>query len=576
MNKASSSWTRSQNKCIEVTTQHEISLSDRNKIASPKRDIIIQEKRRQSSKTKHQIGEAKNKIFRRQKIQQQKVNNFALGLEVTKKIGFLVCLIFILLPNETAAAINCRFPPNLQHLCKDSLQQPHKQLITSIVGTKPSEEKNRSITENKRVLRSIRYIPSVSTDFEDPCRRFVFAPACRGVTSKRSNEFGLAPKLSFASKPFLQSNVNPSLEDLKEGLETSEENEVLQDDQIDSETKSDGKTKRSPADDGYIQADLDKRDGALDSFSSFYAPTGKRSDALNSFSSFYVKRNSLEDKRARALDSFSSFYSPGKRSGALDSFSSFYAPSKKSDALDSFSSFYAPSKKNGALDSFSSFYAPAKRNGALDSFSSLYAPSKKSDALDSFSSFYAPSKKNALDSFSSFYAPSKRNGPLDSFSSFYAPSKRSGALDSFSSFYAPSKRNGALDSFSSFYAPSKRNNDGDDDVLGSFSSFYIPQKRFDYGKREDVLQPFSSFYGPAKKRSSKRNSPLDSFSSFYAPSKRSLTDSRQNIGSFSSPVVRRSDVLDSFSSFYGPAKRSLNNIKRRDVLNSFHSFYSPL
>ena len=108
MNKASLYWPRSQDECIEVTTRKEFSLLDRNKFATPKRDIIIEEKRRQSSKTKLQIGEPKNRIFRRQKIQQQRINNVALGLEVTKKIGIFVCLIFILQPIETAAAINCR------------------------------------------------------------------------------------------------------------------------------------------------------------------------------------------------------------------------------------------------------------------------------------------------------------------------------------------------------------------------------------------------------------------------------------------------------------------------------------
>ena len=108
MNKASLYWPRSQDECIEVTTRKEFSLLERNKFATPKRDIIIEEKRRQSSKTKLQIGEPKNRIFRRQKVQQQRINNINLGLEVTKKIGIFVCLIFILLPNETAAAINCR------------------------------------------------------------------------------------------------------------------------------------------------------------------------------------------------------------------------------------------------------------------------------------------------------------------------------------------------------------------------------------------------------------------------------------------------------------------------------------
>ena len=108
MFKASTKCTRSQSECLEFTTRHEISLSDRNKIETPKRDIIIQQKRRPSSKTKHPIGEAKNRIILTQTIPQQKINNIALGLEATKKIGIFVCLIFILLPNEAAAAINCR------------------------------------------------------------------------------------------------------------------------------------------------------------------------------------------------------------------------------------------------------------------------------------------------------------------------------------------------------------------------------------------------------------------------------------------------------------------------------------
>merc|ERR1711902_461974 len=110
---------------------------------------------------------------------------------------------------ETAAAINCRYPSNLQYLCKVSPQHHQNHLVKSHENV-PLKPKTRSLTE------------SASTHFEDPCRRFVFAPACRGVTSKRSNEFGKTPKLSFASKPFLQSNANPSLDDLKEGLETSE------------------------------------------------------------------------------------------------------------------------------------------------------------------------------------------------------------------------------------------------------------------------------------------------------------------------------------------------------------------
>ena len=69
----------------------------------------------------------------------------------------------------------------------------------------------------KKVSRSIKNLPSASTHFEDPCRRFVFAPACRGVTSKRSNEFGKTPELSFPVESYEES----SPENLREDGEVS-------------------------------------------------------------------------------------------------------------------------------------------------------------------------------------------------------------------------------------------------------------------------------------------------------------------------------------------------------------------
>ena len=67
----------------------------------------------------------------------------------------------------------------------------------------------------------MKYLPSASTHFEDPCRRFVFAPACRGVTSKRSNEFGKTPILSFPAEQSEEISDNPSIDGLNESEEVN-------------------------------------------------------------------------------------------------------------------------------------------------------------------------------------------------------------------------------------------------------------------------------------------------------------------------------------------------------------------
>ena len=50
MNGASSPLTQFQEECIELTTRNKISLSYKTKFTTPSRDIIIQEKIRQSEK----------------------------------------------------------------------------------------------------------------------------------------------------------------------------------------------------------------------------------------------------------------------------------------------------------------------------------------------------------------------------------------------------------------------------------------------------------------------------------------------------------------------------------------------
>jgi hypothetical protein len=220
---------------------------------------------------------------------------------------------------------------------EQSAQQKHSQGNFIKSGTNEKQQ-----VSSKRVSRSIRYHPP-PTDwlfsyFEDPCRRFVFAPACRGVTSKRSLGPGIggAPIAAASAGTSLPLTFQPSSDDDIEKIklvepdndhEADANKQLSQEDILFEEPTPIGrgigfesnpynKKKRSLSDGAYTPLDSTKRQDALDTFSSFYSPLKKRSDKnlLNSFSSFYSKRNSMDEKRASALDSCSSFYNPGHKS----------------------------------------------------------------------------------------------------------------------------------------------------------------------------------------------------------------------------------------------------------------------
>ena len=107
MNGASSPLTQFQDECTEITTRNKISLSYKTQFTTPLRDIIIQEKIRQSEK--QQGRQKRTKVTtHKNSIHQQVVRGQNRGLKETKLIGIFVCLAFLSLLGQSTAAINCR------------------------------------------------------------------------------------------------------------------------------------------------------------------------------------------------------------------------------------------------------------------------------------------------------------------------------------------------------------------------------------------------------------------------------------------------------------------------------------
>ena len=91
-----------QDKCIQLSTRNKISLCNTTKLIAPSREIITQETIRQSEK--HLKNRKPHKKSTRQTTY---VHNR--GIKAAKHIGILFCLIFVILPDQTCARINCRY-----------------------------------------------------------------------------------------------------------------------------------------------------------------------------------------------------------------------------------------------------------------------------------------------------------------------------------------------------------------------------------------------------------------------------------------------------------------------------------
>ena len=102
-----------------------------------------------------------------------------------------------------------------------------KNKITNASHEKQQSQQLHDATQKNRTKRSVTIphsLESPNNDFENPCRRFVFAPKCRGVTSKRSGGLGNdgAPiPLTQSAQPVLQLNPEPFMLNESENWEVS-------------------------------------------------------------------------------------------------------------------------------------------------------------------------------------------------------------------------------------------------------------------------------------------------------------------------------------------------------------------
>merc|ERR1712226_804612 len=357
-------------------------------------------------------------------------------------------------------------------------------------------------------------------DLASICSRYVFAPVCRGVTSKRSD-----PTLTQQNR--LYYSILQQMRDSYDQSKLDDENHSSIQVDVPTAVKkpfnfenlnlrgNHHRGKRDLGDDlgtftGFLKRDfyyyplksLEKsslrskrnEDDDLGSFSNFFKRNSGSGghDELGSFSNFLKKRSAFPD-----LGGFSNFLKKSHRfkreRGGMSPF----------EELGRFPNFY---KKRSDLESFSTFNG-GKRSGDLESFSTFSKRPKPlqygkrsagNNDLESFSTFGKRSLPDDLEAFSTFGKKRSLSSPSSDLEAFSTFGKRSGGL-------------GDLESFSTFNGkrtlkPLKfgKRSTGNENDLEAFSTL---------GKRSaGDLESFSTF--GKRSASSTQYEDLDGFSGF--------------------------------------------------------------
>merc|ERR1712012_399267 len=194
------------------------------------------------------------------------------------------------------------------------------------------------------------------------CRRYVFAPICRGVTSKRSNVPAHPENYENQVLTSILKQIKSKYEDQQESQENPGQNNPdyswvvrgrVSPSMLYKDTENPN-TKILPTYPSHIKF-RGKRDSNddLGTFSSFYKRSNTPLTDLGSFSSFY-KRHLFKRNTGQTPDDLDTFSSMFKRGG--DDLAAFTTFLKKRN-LGGFASFYKKSRmrrQHPELDGFSS------------------------------------------------------------------------------------------------------------------------------------------------------------------------------------------------------------------------------
>merc|ERR1711953_674333 len=331
--------------------------------------------------------------------------------------------------------------------------------------------------------------------------RYVFAPVCRGVTSKRSD-----PTLTQQNR--LYYSILQQMRDSYDQSKLDDENHSSIQVDVPTAVKKPfnfenlnlrGNHHRGKRD---LGDDLGTFTGFLKRDFYYYPLKSLEKSSLRS------KRNADDD-----LDSFSNFFKKRSAFPDLGGFSNFL---KKSHRFKRERSGMSPFEELGR---FSNFY---KKRSDLESFSTFNGGKRSAgnNDLESFSTFGKRSLPDDLESFSTFGKKRSLSSPSSDLEAFSTFGKRSGGL-------------GDLESFSTFNGkrtlkPLKfgKRSTGNGNDLEAFSTF---------GKRSAPadLEAFSTF----GKRSA---GDLESFSTF---GKRSASSTQyEDLDGFSGFMTKKPDV----------------------------------